>query len=542
MRLRAIILASFAMATGVGGLAGPNAGWTQETENAAMADVPSSPDPSVPTLKVYSRETIVDVSVTDSEGRPVHGLKKSDFTVAENGKPQPIHSLTESDQLLPESEAEEPVGFEPGIYTNAQPVPENGPVNILLLDAFGADPADVVHEQSATMDYIKTMPPGTQLAVFWLSSSGLHMLQGFTSQPELLHKAVETRMFDFSANLEKWTRDWYTVDALKQIAAYVSRIKGRKNLLWVTHGMPIPLLPDGGYGWGDPEASNGWLPPDMGVVNRLMDTYELLTDEQVAVYPIDPGGVRGLGMGTLRAEAVAEGLGGVAFYNSNDLSSAMASAIDNGSHFYTLSYFPPKQKDDGHYHTIKIEVDRPGLRLVYRKDYNAEEPRLPAPQSGPSLMKAALQAKVPPATQLLFDVQVLPGTQPGKPGDSPPTSSSARKHGKASLTRFDLQYTVELSQIALANNPDGTRGDSLEFDAAAYNNKRKLVTNIRQTMQLPLPGDDAQQFEDAPFQFLQHLDLPPGQVYLRVGVLDRTSNKVGTLEIPLTVPNNPTHP
>jgi VWFA-related protein len=540
MRLRAIILVSFAMATGMGGPAGSNAGWAQETKSVAAADVQSSPGAAVPTLKVYSRETIVDVSVTDSDGRPVRGLKKSDFTVEENGKPQPIHSFVES-ELLP-AEQEETVEFEPGTYTNAQAVPESGPVNILLLDAFNADAADVVHEQSATMDYIAAMPPGTQLAIFWLSSSGLHMLQGFTSQPALLRKAVQTRMFDFSSGLEKWTRDWYTVDALKQIAAYVSRIKGRKNLVWLTHGMPVPLLPDGGYGWADPEASNGWAPPDLGVVYRLMDTYELLTNEQVAVYPVDPGGVSGLGMGTMRAEAVAESFGGVAYYNSNDLSAAIAGAIAHGSHFYTLSYFPPKQKDDGHYHAIKIEVDRPGLRLVYRKGYNAEEPRAHAPpDSGPGLMKAALQAKVPPATQLLFDVQVLPGTQPGTANDPPPAGSVARKYRKAPLTRFDLQYTVELSQIAVALGPDGTRGDSLEFDAAAYNNNRKLVSNIRQTMQLPLT-DDAEQFEDAPFQFLQHVDLPPGQVYLRVGIMDRTSNKVGTMEIPLTVPSRAAQP
>jgi hypothetical protein len=245
----------------------------------------------------------------------------------------------------------------------------------------------------------------------------------------------------------------------------------------------------------------------------------------------------GLGMGTMRAEAVAEGLGGVAYYNSNDLSSAIASAIDNGSHFYTLSYFPPKQKDDGHYHAIKIEVSRPGLRLVYRKGYNAEEPRIHPPDSGPSLMKAALQAKVAPATQLLFDVQVLPGTQAAKSTEPAQTGAVARRRRKGPLTAFDLQYTVELSQIAVADGPKGTHSDSLEFDAAAYNNNRKLVSNIRQTMRLPIEGDDTSQLEDVPFQFLQHVDLPAGQVYLRVGVLDRTSNKVGTLEIPLVVPN-----
>ena len=50
---------------------------------------------SVPTLHVTSREVIVDVEVTDANGKPVHGLKQSDFSIEENGKPQPIRSFEE---------------------------------------------------------------------------------------------------------------------------------------------------------------------------------------------------------------------------------------------------------------------------------------------------------------------------------------------------------------------------------------------------------------------------------------------------------------
>jgi hypothetical protein len=50
---------------------------------------PSAP----PTLKVYSRETVVDVTVTDSHGNPVHGLTQADFTVKEDGKLKPIRSF-----------------------------------------------------------------------------------------------------------------------------------------------------------------------------------------------------------------------------------------------------------------------------------------------------------------------------------------------------------------------------------------------------------------------------------------------------------------
>ncbi len=502
------------------------------------AQSPQDAPPSTTlTLKLYSREIVVDVSISDSDGRPVRGLHKSDFTVKENGKPQPIHSFEEFDQQ-PEA-PDMPPELPPNVYTNFQPLPESGPVNLLLIDTLNAQPADLVHEQSAVMEYLEKMPQGTQLAIFWLSTSGLHTLQPFTSEPILLRRAVQTRMLEFGTNMEKWTRDWYTVDAIDQIAAYVSRIRGRKNLLWFAPRMPILLVRDGGYSWPDPDSRGGWAPPDMGVVNRLMDAFELLTAEQVAVYPVDPGGVSGLGIDNLRAEAVAEGLGGVAYYNNNDLGSIIAKAIDNGSHFYTLSYFPPNRKDDGHFHTIKIEVNRPGLRLVYRQGYNAEDPRLHMPTSGIPLMKAALEAKVPSATQLLFNVEIepQPSTEPRLPTAPPVMGSLAHKYRKAPLTRFDLVYHLQMSQVAFADGPNGTRSGSLEFEAAAYSGNRKLITTLKQPTSLPLTGDqDPQSDETPPFQFSQHLDLPSGHIYLRVGILDHLSNKVGTLEIPLTVP------
>ncbi len=480
---------------------------------------------------------MVDVSVADSDGNPVRDLKQSDFTISENGKPQPIHSFAQYDEIP--ASIEPPPPLPPHVYTNFHPLPDTGPVNIILLDILNAQPADLVHEQQAMMDYLEKMPPGTQIAVFCLSTSGLHTLQPFTSEPALLRRAAQTREVEFGTSMEKWTRDWYTTDAIDQIAGYVSRIRGRKNLLWFTPHMPILLLHDGGYSWADPDPRGGWAPPDMGVVNRLMDTFELLTSEQIAVYPVDPGGVQGLGMENLRAEAVAEGLGGVAFYNNNDLGSVIARAIDNGSHFYTLSYYPPNHKDDGHFHSIKVQVDRPGLRLVYRKGYNAEDPRLHLPSSGTPLMKAALESKVSNATQLLFNVAVEPTHPAARTAGTPVIGALAHRFRSKTLTRYDVVYALQPGQVAFADGPNGTRSGSLEFDAAVYSPNRKLVTILKQATSLPLAGDQDPRSDDTPmFQFAQQLDLPPGHVYLRVGILDRLSNKVGTLEIPLTVPKN----
>jgi hypothetical protein len=38
-----------------------------------------------------------------------------------------------------------------------------------------------------------------------------------------------------------------------------------------------------------------------------------------------------------------------------------------------------------------------------------------------------------------------------------------------------------------------------------------------------------------PIRFFQRIDLPPGQLFLRVWVLDQISNRTGTLELTLKV-------
>ena len=45
------------------------------------------------TLKVNSRAVLVDVIVSDKNGNPVKGLKQSDFSISEAGKPQSIGFL-----------------------------------------------------------------------------------------------------------------------------------------------------------------------------------------------------------------------------------------------------------------------------------------------------------------------------------------------------------------------------------------------------------------------------------------------------------------
>ena len=485
---------------------------------------------SVPTLHVTSREVIVDVEVTDANGKPVHGLKQSDFSIEENGKPQPIRSFREFGTEIPVAEPAA-VKLPPGVYTNSQSTPLSGPVNILLIDALHSNPVNIFRELQGATEYLTTMPQGTKVAIFLLAQSGTHMLQGFTSDRDLLLRAVHNNPASVPLTLsgqpvDRHTMNWATVDAFNQIAVYVAGIKGRKNLIWLVPGIPVPLMRDGGYGWG-----NG----DMSLVHRLMDVYERYTAEQIAVSPLDPRGVVGLGMAQLRAEAVAEQSGGEAFYNNNDLKSLIAKAINHGAQFYTLSYIPPKQKDDGHYHHIKVElVDQPKLHLVYRQGYNAE--RVPT-LDAPALMKASMEGNTPPATQILFDVGVWPGYLTSSNPQAQPDAKS--KPGKT--VRYELHYGFPPSEISFTEDADGMLHGSLEFDAVAYDIYRKRVALLTQTVPMNLTPAQYDEFAAKhAFSFVQQLDLPFGQISLHVGILDNVNSKVGTLEVPVYVrPANP---
>jgi VWFA-related protein len=482
-----------------------------------------------PTLQLYSRETVVDVTVTDANGQPVHGLTQADFTVKENGKEQAIRSFKETDAA--EAGMMNAPALEPAVHSNYRGAPASGPVNILLIDSLNASSTGMVlHVQRETEKYLKTMPEGTEVAVFSLSQGGLHVMQGFTPDRELLIGAVR-RAAAMHGKVEGWTRQWMTTDALDEIAVYVSAIRGRKNLIWFTPGMPVMLIRDGGYSYGGGE---------MGPIHRLMDAYELLTRAQVAICPVDPRGVGPrMGMMSMLAEQVAEESGGKAYYNSNDLAAMVGKAIANGSEYYTLSYIPPGDKDDGHYHRIRVDVDRPGVKLVYRTGYDSEDPlAAKAIAPGPGLKQAVMAGRAMTGAEMQFDVKVV--AIPAAEGAAGPRSAGAGRRllpNQAAKPggRYGLLYEVPASQIAFTQEADGMRIGSLEFDVAAYGANGAMTNIVSERVRLPLSAEEYAEFVKTPFHYFQQLEVPVGEAMVQVGIRDDVSKKVGTMDIPLTV-------
>jgi VWFA-related protein len=502
-----------------------------------------------PTLQVYSRETVVDVTATDASGQAVHGLQRSDFTILEDGKPQPVRSFEE----VSARPVEPPRELPPNVYTSEQPPAPSSAVNILLLDLENEAPIDNTNNRQlsrslgmqkrvkdAAEQALQNMPDGTRVAVLAMTNN-LRILQSFTADRELLAAAIDAVPYDTDGNgdlgcMQSNSRNESVLESFSRIAVDSAAIPGRKNLIWFTVGIPAIT---------DPNERPGCLP---NYTLGLSHAYDLLTASQVSVYPVDAGGVGRMGEAQLSEQMVAQATGGVAYSETNDLATAVGKAIDNGANYYSISYIPPNTKYDGAYHKIDVKVDRPGVSVVFRKGYYADDTtkmKMPPglslsvtpPAAAKGEMKAPMSRGMATSTEILFSVDVEPSTNAAKPGDPAVLGTlDARLIGKR-LARYGFQFVVPSRQIAFKDGKKGEHDAALDFDIAVYDSNDKRLTGLSQIVKTTLNDSQYQQMiaNHEPIDISQQIDLPPGQLFVRVGVHDRTSNKVGTLELPLKV-------
>jgi hypothetical protein len=148
-------------------------------------------------------------------------------------------------------------------------------------------------------------------------------------------------------------------------------------------------------------------------------------------------------------------------------------------------------------------------------------------------MRTAMSRSMPTSEQIIFDVRVEPSAMAAKAGDPPVMGTLDARFKDKPLTRYEFSTSISAGRLAYTDGPNGTHNGSVELDIAAYDADAKLVTGLSQTVTMSL--NDTTVASNKPLNFSQQIDLPAGQLFVRIGVLDKTSNKVGTLEIPLKV-------
>src|ERR1700722_16442414 len=137
-----------------------------------------------PSLRTSSNLVLVDVVVTDYD-KPVHGLDRSRFHVLEDGNEQTISSFDEHQPAAAPPAFLAPAALPPNTYTNLPAYPQSSAVNVLLLDSLNSPTGDQMRVRSRMIDYLATLKPGTELAIFTLSTQ-LRIVTQFTSDPAAL--------------------------------------------------------------------------------------------------------------------------------------------------------------------------------------------------------------------------------------------------------------------------------------------------------------------------------------------------------------------
>lgn len=288
---------------------------------------------SIPTFKAKARLVLLDVVVANNKGEPVTGLRKEDFEVLEDGKPQTVSSFDEHKGAAPTQIKLPPMP--PNVYTNFPIVQSADSVNVILLDALNTPTSDQVYVHKQMIKYVKSIPPGTRVAIFTLASR-LRMLQGITSDSSLLLAAInntkagptpsalrastverdaDQSRIDFMRNeaqspassdqslaqgavdpvnatkqfisdtalVETGSRISMTLEAMQQLARYLADVPGRKNVIWLSGSFPAGIVPD-----------SDLTDPFSGAASfqqEIRNTTNLLTTAQVSLYPIAAEGL-----------------------------------------------------------------------------------------------------------------------------------------------------------------------------------------------------------------------------------------------------------
>src|ERR1700728_1663656 len=259
----------------------------------AQAASPQAGKSSAPTLHVTSKIVLVDVVVTD-RGNAVHGLDRAKFHVVEDGHEQDIVYFDEHRAGSGSSTAAPVTAHAPlprNTWTNTAESTPSDAANVLLLDTLNTSWRDQAWMRQQILRCMRTMKPGSSLAIFGLSSQ-LEMLQGFTTDSSLWTRAVtksdgvtedpaeqdastdrminqgvlnsiggngaanqpmSSGMAKFLAHMQQTEADntaaatdrrvEITLQAMRQLAMYLGGIPGRKNLIWFSGSFPLFLTP-----------------------------------------------------------------------------------------------------------------------------------------------------------------------------------------------------------------------------------------------------------------------------------------------------------
>jgi VWFA-related protein len=528
-------------------------------------------------IRFHAQTVLVQVPivVTDKSGNHIHGLTKEDLHVFESGKEERIASFEEivtTNTNLPVVERRT------GEFTNlglSDGQPRN--ITVIALDNINTPFLDQYSGRSAVVNYLaENLDPGQVLGLMVMTSRGIRVIQGLTSDREQLIQALKqagggmpstqgvTEKAEANAAVgdlpegppvqlargnpvaaarayieygdalnaavkQPEAIEW-TLNAFLEIAWSLSGIPGRKSLIWATGGFPFQI------------SSPAQVPGRGDLASLYERTMQALAAAQISVYPVD---VRGLventstvigatsgqklasQIGDLHAmqqstidtlNLLADMTGGRAFYNSNDLATSFKRAAGDAASYYLATYYLDTHNNSAGWRELKVKTDRKGIEVRAREGFFVTNATMNPDAMRTADVTYALASPIE-GTGVPMTVKWL-----GISGDG------ARKRAE-----FLVHMPPGGISIEAAN---GQNHLNFDYAAAAYVNDGKTIkaaVTTGKTVSPVVPDAQMASLRHNGIDMKNALELAPGQYTVRVVIRDNITGTIGSVTAPLVV-------
>ncbi len=524
----------------------------------AVLNLPAQ-DQSGYTFKAQSELVLVNVTARDKNGNFLRDLKPEDFAVLEDNKAQKVASFdVENTDVVPVSN-ETQVSLLGSKPQPAQPKPAAAPAPsstqfkdrrliVLFFDLTAMQPDEIDRSATAAQNYVdRQMTPADLVAVISLGST-LSVNQDFTSDRDLLKKTL--RGFNAgsgqgfeagSTGATEGTPDTggsFTADdteynifntdrrlqALRSIASSLARVDQKKSLIYFSSGM-------------DRTGTENQSELRTAINAAVRANMAIYTMDIRGLQAIVPGGdaqnasLRGVapysGKATLNAYdsnfstqetlvTLAGDTGGKAFLDSNDFGQVFKRVQEDTSTYYILGYHSNNPARDGRYRKITVRINRPNVKLEYRRGYYAPADFQHSSQDDRERQLESELASDLPTTDL--PVYLAAG------------------YFRMSDSRFYVPVSIVVpgSEIPFTRNSDKDKA-TLDVLGVVFDDAKRPVGQLRDTVKLAI--NTSSEVRRKNVQYDSGFFLPPGKYHLKFVVRENQSGRLGSFETDLTVPD-----